>query len=268
MGKIKLRIDFTTNYCGLYYSNGRIQSSVAYGDKDPVSDLDRSCRDHDTRYALAKSNKELDSADLLFYKEQFGKGLRPSLYSLLVLHVNRLTRGLTTGKSFFALGSDPNQSAVEGFSENTRYVREKEPVYERPGQSFRSGVNTPDIAPELLPTVLVAEDKLNNTTSSDVVYAPTTKGAAIQSETPVSTVSTTSETPKTTTVTQAEVSKEGTTTEKTKEVPLPEVSRVIDELVSHTELVSSNNPAFRKYLSKHYRRLYAIKNRKRVYISN
>lgn len=79
----------------MYWSDGTIQSSVADGESKPVSDLDNSCKEHDREYAISSNRYERYQADLKFYKNQIGKGFRPSLYSYLVLYGNQLVSGKT-----------------------------------------------------------------------------------------------------------------------------------------------------------------------------
>ncbi len=85
-------MDFTTNYCGPYWSDGRFQSSVAKGKNAPVSQLDAECQAHDAAYATAKEEQDLVDADEQFYEKTKDLGLRGKLYGSTVLHVNRLTR--------------------------------------------------------------------------------------------------------------------------------------------------------------------------------
>lgn len=67
------------NYVGPYWSDGKAQSSVEWGDKDPFHDLDRLARMHDAAYAHFKDEKHREAADQLFADEaeklkgKFGK---------------------------------------------------------------------------------------------------------------------------------------------------------------------------------------------------
>jgi len=85
-------MDFTTNYCGMYYSDGRIQPSVANGATVPNGPLDSACRDHDTAYALATNDQDLEAADNKFQEQTHNLGLRGKLYGNLVKHGNSLAR--------------------------------------------------------------------------------------------------------------------------------------------------------------------------------
>lgn len=59
------------NYCGPYWSNGRIQRSVV-GDLLPVDEFDETCRDHDATYAVGGDLRE---ADLVFANKNIGNGI-------------------------------------------------------------------------------------------------------------------------------------------------------------------------------------------------
>jgi hypothetical protein len=85
-------MDFTTNYCGMYYSDGRIQPSVANGKTVPNGPLDSACRDHDTAYALALNDQDLEAADNKFQTQTHNLGFRGKLYGNLVKHGNSLAR--------------------------------------------------------------------------------------------------------------------------------------------------------------------------------
>lgn len=85
-------MDFTTNYCGAYWSDGTFQSSVADGKSTPVSGLDAACQEHDAAYAKATSAAELDAADDKFHSRTQKFGVRGKLYGNAVKHVNKFTR--------------------------------------------------------------------------------------------------------------------------------------------------------------------------------
>lgn len=69
------------NYCGPNWSAGKRQPSVADSDVQPIDDFDASCQQHDRAYALSK---DLKGADIKFYKENIGKGLKRSIAALAV----------------------------------------------------------------------------------------------------------------------------------------------------------------------------------------
>lgn len=84
-------MDFTTNYCGMYWSDGRVQSSVV-GTSDPVNDLDGACQEHDAAYAGATALEDYETADINFNKAASELGIRGKLYGALVLYGNKLFR--------------------------------------------------------------------------------------------------------------------------------------------------------------------------------
>lgn len=69
------------NYVGPYWSNGNVQSSVEWGDKSPVHQLDELARNHDAAYAHFADRKHRDAADEIFadgankIKVKYGKKL-------------------------------------------------------------------------------------------------------------------------------------------------------------------------------------------------
>ncbi len=90
------KTDFTTNFCGPYYSDGRIQSSVEDPIRQPVNRLDAACRRHDIAYARAKGKTELLTlADETFFDEVVNlpeHPIRGPLYGALVYYGNKLFR--------------------------------------------------------------------------------------------------------------------------------------------------------------------------------
>lgn len=121
--------DFSTNYCGLYYSDGKIQSSTSKGSRLPVDRLDSTCQVHDTSYALANGDIQLlNDADNIFFNANFGVDLRSSAYAVAVKYGNQINRtifaipfgiaalgyGLTASKlppKFVSRSNDDNYSA-------------------------------------------------------------------------------------------------------------------------------------------------------------
>ncbi len=81
-------MDFTTYYCGPYWSNGKIQSSVSEG-FIPDDPLDYACMLHDRAYALGE---DLTVADDKFYESVHNLGIRGALYGNLVKYGNRTAR--------------------------------------------------------------------------------------------------------------------------------------------------------------------------------
>jgi len=85
-------MDFSTNYCGPYWSDGEFQSSVV-GNEPGVDDLDEACRAHDAAYATSSSLLDLEAADNKFYNDTKELGVKGRIYGSVVLHGNRIARG-------------------------------------------------------------------------------------------------------------------------------------------------------------------------------
>lgn len=94
-------MDYTGEYTGPYWSNGQIQESVEWGDKDPKSQLDWLSRQHDSAYAHFKDSKHREAADLLYMREAKKlAGRFPELAGNLVGYGNY------TGRQIAKLGQD------------------------------------------------------------------------------------------------------------------------------------------------------------------
>nr|UHS71954.1 MAG: hypothetical protein 2 [Luteoviridae sp.] len=57
------------NYVGPYWSDGKLQESVEWGDKPALNALDELARRHDAAYAHYKDEKHREAADMLFAEE-------------------------------------------------------------------------------------------------------------------------------------------------------------------------------------------------------
>lgn len=77
------------NYCGPGWSNRTMEGSVPYGSVRPVDEFDRTCRSHDSKYALGS---DLNRADEAFYYANYGKGVKRTLAALAVM-AQRRSRG-------------------------------------------------------------------------------------------------------------------------------------------------------------------------------
>lgn len=108
-----LVIDFTTNYCGAYWSAGRFQSSVEDNTVKAVSPLDEQCRLHDRAYARGDNR---DKADVEFFDGTTNLGLRGKLYGNLVLHGNRVLRKMG---NFLAMGGALEGTPYDPYSQAT-----------------------------------------------------------------------------------------------------------------------------------------------------
>ncbi len=90
------KTDFTTNFCGPYWSDGKFQSSVEDPERKPVNRLDEACRRHDIAYAKAKGDiTKLSQADLEFYNETSAlteHPIRGFVYGRVVYYGNKLAR--------------------------------------------------------------------------------------------------------------------------------------------------------------------------------
>jgi len=60
------------NYTGPFWSDGKLQESVAFGNKMPLNDLDRASRLHDSAYARFKDERHRLAADSI-YQESLGR---------------------------------------------------------------------------------------------------------------------------------------------------------------------------------------------------
>jgi len=70
------------NYCGPGWSGGKYQRSIRKGKGlAPTDQFDATCQDHDHAYA---SGGDLRSADLNFYKQNIGKGIKRSIAAAMV----------------------------------------------------------------------------------------------------------------------------------------------------------------------------------------
>nr|UHS71946.1 MAG: hypothetical protein 2 [Hubei sediment luteo-like virus 2] len=57
------------NYVGPYWSDGKVQESVEWGDKPALHALDELARQHDAAYAHYKDEKHREAADMIFAEE-------------------------------------------------------------------------------------------------------------------------------------------------------------------------------------------------------
>nr|WPR18096.1 MAG: PLA2 protein [Chemarfal virus 35] len=88
------------NYVGPYWSNGKVQTSVEWGDKPALNELDALARQHDAAYAHYKDEKHREAADAIFaeearkLKKKYGSKLAgdPQLAAAFVEYGNHTTR--------------------------------------------------------------------------------------------------------------------------------------------------------------------------------
>lgn len=62
-------MNYIGEYTGPYWSDGKIQESVEWGDRTPQSELDWLSRQHDSAYAHFKDSRHREAADLLYMRE-------------------------------------------------------------------------------------------------------------------------------------------------------------------------------------------------------
>lgn len=115
-------MDFTTNYCGPYYSNGAIQSSVI-GSRPPVDDLDHCCFIHDA--LLSGETPDYEFADKLFI-DCTAKidDRRARIYSSLVKYGNHprlMLRALPFMGSVLGLGTSTLAAENQLLNNNAQY---------------------------------------------------------------------------------------------------------------------------------------------------
>jgi len=83
---------FVDNYTGPWWSDGKIQRSVADGQSRPKSKVDVLSRKHDAEYFYCRSDECLDLADLDYYEATRGMSFVPRMIGDAVLYVNRAGR--------------------------------------------------------------------------------------------------------------------------------------------------------------------------------
>lgn len=89
--KFKMFDPFTNN-CGMYWSDGRIQSSVSNFTTNPVNRLDATCMAHDSAYAQARSVDDLTVADNKFFDDNFLVSPKSTAYAVAVKYGNSTAR--------------------------------------------------------------------------------------------------------------------------------------------------------------------------------
>lgn len=85
--------EYTGNYTGPHWSDGKYQESVEWGDANPQGDLDYLSRQHDSAYARFKDAKHREAADKIYHDEAKKlTGKFPQLAGNLVLYGNHAGR--------------------------------------------------------------------------------------------------------------------------------------------------------------------------------
>jgi len=91
--------EYTGNYTGPHWSDGKVQESVEWGDSNPQGELDYLSREHDSAYARFKDDKHREAADKIYHdKATKLAGKFPQLAGNLVLYGNHA--GRQAGKLF------------------------------------------------------------------------------------------------------------------------------------------------------------------------
>lgn len=82
------------NYTGPYWSDGKLQSSVIFGDAMPLSNLDAQSRLHDTAYATYGKDdwQHRTAADYVYYQRVKNLGVVGEVAGNAVLYGNQLLR--------------------------------------------------------------------------------------------------------------------------------------------------------------------------------
>ncbi len=88
------------NYVGPYWSNGKLQESVEWGDKPALNELDELARQHDAAYAHFKDERHREAADAIFadgaekLKKKYGSKLaeNPQFAAAMVRYGNHTKR--------------------------------------------------------------------------------------------------------------------------------------------------------------------------------
>ncbi len=77
-------MDPTTNFCGMYWSDGRFQPSTCPADTSPVDEFDFTCADHDCTLAHATTLDDFIKADIKFFRDNIGRGVKRTAAAALV----------------------------------------------------------------------------------------------------------------------------------------------------------------------------------------
>jgi len=146
---------FQENYTGPYLSDGKIQSSVAYGKAPPRSKLDILSRAHDTSYKLSRTERDRRKADSIYYAKTRTMSVVPRFMGDLVYYVNDPSNLL--GLVSFGLyppGSSMVGGGVNMGNENgrERAQRLRKEINQRDGSS----IDTSTISRETQPGIVVA----------------------------------------------------------------------------------------------------------------
>jgi hypothetical protein len=170
---------FQENYTGPWLSDGKFQSSVAHGRRKPNSKLDALSRDHDTAYALSKTDAQRRKADRVYYRKTRDMSWFPRLAGNIVLYGNDplLLLGLDRFPGAGSrskvggginMGNDSSRDVVEGENQWTpkNHKNLREIMMDREGgrESMRNYSEQTAPICEALPTV--------NPNGDTLIYEP------------------------------------------------------------------------------------------------
>jgi hypothetical protein len=113
------------NYVGPYWSDGKVQQSVEWGDKPALHELDALARQHDAAYAHYKDERHREAADAIFaaeakkLKQKYGPKLAddPQFAAAMVEYGNHTIRQIKklVGSGIFVPGLGPLAIAKYGY---------------------------------------------------------------------------------------------------------------------------------------------------------
>ncbi len=113
------------NYTGPYISDGKFQTSVAFGKTQPANELDRLSRLHDTAYSVYTDPSYLMAADAM-YADEAGKleGKLPAVAATAVKQGNMAINGFNRlGKNVLTFGPlGLIKTAVENIWDASHYI--------------------------------------------------------------------------------------------------------------------------------------------------
>lgn len=107
-------MDFTTNFCGPWWSDGKFQKSTCPQDTFPLNDFDFTCAEHDCSVSTAISEQQVREADNKFYEHNLGKSLKRTTAALAVKHFHPILRKITMSN----LSSTPSLRGAQPFLYN------------------------------------------------------------------------------------------------------------------------------------------------------